>query len=165
MKGSDAFQRGPTMHTKGRLCNTFWATHCWIYVDIFIQILIPKKSSNVVCVQNVLLKCVYFMLFKKLMLPRKRPWIIIDGRWLTLILCPKPPCGRDNDLGHCVQGIVIKQNGVEKNYNDAIMSAMASQIAGVLIVYSTVCSGADQRKHQSSAALAFVRWIPLTKGQ
>ena len=29
----------------------------------------------------------------------------------------------------------------------------ASQITGVLIVYSTICSGADQRKHQSSASL------------
>ena len=40
------------------------------------------------------------------------------------------------------------------------MSAMASQITGVSIVYSTVCSGADQRKHQSSASLAFVEGIP-----
>ena len=30
---------------------------------------------------------------------------------------------------------------------------------GVSIVYSTVCSGADQRRHQSSASLAFVRGI------
>ena len=40
-----------------------------------------------------------------------------------------------------------------------IISAMASQITGVSIVYSTVCSGAEQRKHQSSASLAFVRGI------
>ena len=39
------------------------------------------------------------------------------------------------------------------------MSPMASQITGVSIVYSTVCSGADQRKHQSSASLALVRGI------
>ena len=39
------------------------------------------------------------------------------------------------------------------------MSAVASQITGVSIVYSTICSGADQRKHQSSASLAFVRGI------
>ena len=39
------------------------------------------------------------------------------------------------------------------------MNAMASLIIGVSIVYSTVCSGADQRKHQSSASLAFVRGI------
>ena len=36
------------------------------------------------------------------------------------------------------------------------MSPMASQITSLGIVYSTVYSGADQRKHQSSAWLAFV---------
>ena len=36
---------------------------------------------------------------------------------------------------------------------------MASQIASLTIVYSTVYSGTDQRKHQSSASLAFVRGI------
>ena len=39
------------------------------------------------------------------------------------------------------------------------MSTMASQITSVSIVYTTVCSGTDQRKHQSSASLAFVRGI------
>ena len=34
-----------------------------------------------------------------------------------------------------------------------------SQINSLTIVYSTVYSGADQRKHQSSASLAFVRGI------
>ena len=37
------------------------------------------------------------------------------------------------------------------------MGAVASQITGLAIVYSTVYSGDDQRKHQSSASLAFVR--------
>ena len=41
-------------------------------------------------------------------------------------------------------------------YNDVIMSAMASQITNITIVYSTVYSGANQRKHQSSTSLAFV---------
>ena len=36
---------------------------------------------------------------------------------------------------------------------------MASQITSLLIVYLTVCSGADKRKHQDSASLAFVRGI------
>ena len=44
-------------------------------------------------------------------------------------------------------------------YNDVIISAMASQIIGVFIVCSTIDSGADQRKHQSFASLAFVRGI------
>ena len=46
-----------------------------------------------------------------------------------------------------------------KHYNDVIMSAVASQITSVSIVCSTVGSGADQRKHQSSASLAFVQGI------
>ena len=39
------------------------------------------------------------------------------------------------------------------------MGAMASQINSLGIVYSIVHSGADQRKHPSSASLAFVRGI------
>ena len=41
------------------------------------------------------------------------------------------------------------------HYNDVIMSAMAPQITSMTIVYSTVYSDADHRKHQSSASLAF----------
>ena len=47
----------------------------------------------------------------------------------------------------------------EYHYIDVIMSAIASQITIVSIVYSTVCSGVDWRKHHSSASLAFVREI------
>ena len=36
------------------------------------------------------------------------------------------------------------------------MTMMASQITSITIVYLTVYSGAYQRKHQSSASLAFV---------
>ena len=39
------------------------------------------------------------------------------------------------------------------------MGTMASQITSVTIVYSNFYWGADQRKHQSSASLAFVRGI------
>ena len=45
------------------------------------------------------------------------------------------------------------------HYSDVIMGAMASQITSLTIVYSTVYSSADQRKHQSSASLASVRGI------
>ena len=43
-----------------------------------------------------------------------------------------------------------------RQYDDAIMSAIASQITSLTIVYSTAYPGADQSKHQSSASLAFV---------
>ena len=44
------------------------------------------------------------------------------------------------------------------------MGVMVSQITSLTIVYSTVYPGADQRKHESSASLAFVRgihWWPV----
>ena len=46
-----------------------------------------------------------------------------------------------------------------KHYNDVTMTATASLITSLTIVCSTVYSSADQRKHQSSASLAFVRGI------
>ena len=51
---------------------------------------------------------------------------------------------------------------VPTHYNDVIMSAIAFQITSLTTVYSTVYSGADERKHQSSASLGFVRNSPVT---
>ena len=45
------------------------------------------------------------------------------------------------------------------HYNDVIMGTIASQITSLTIVFSTFYSDADQRKHQSSVSLAFVRGI------
>ena len=43
--------------------------------------------------------------------------------------------------------------------NDVVMSTMGSQITGFTIDYLIVCSGTNQRQHQSSASQAFVRGI------
>ena len=43
--------------------------------------------------------------------------------------------------------------------SDIILGAMAFQITSLTIVYLIVYSVADQRKHQSSASMAFVRGI------
>ena len=45
------------------------------------------------------------------------------------------------------------------HYDDVVMGMVPSQIASLTIVYSTVYSGADQRKHQTSVSPAFVRGI------
>ena len=45
------------------------------------------------------------------------------------------------------------------HYDDVIMTMLASQITSLMVVYSIVYSGVNQRKHQSSASLAFVREI------
>ena len=58
-----------------------------------------------------------------------------------------------------VKILIGPENFADGHYNDVIMGAIASQITSLTIVYSTVYSDADQRKHQSSASLAFVRVI------
>ena len=45
------------------------------------------------------------------------------------------------------------------HYDDVIMTMLASQITSLMDVYSIVYSGVNQRIHQSSASLAFVREI------
>ena len=47
----------------------------------------------------------------------------------------------------------------DSHYNNIIMSTMVSQIPSLAIVYSTVYSCGDQRKHKRSASLAFGRGI------
>ena len=54
---------------------------------------------------------------------------------------------------------VHSNDTIRYHYSDVIMGAKASQITSLTIVYSIVYSGADQRKLQSSASLAFVQGI------
>ena len=52
-----------------------------------------------------------------------------------------------------------KAKTTEAHYNDVIMSVKGPRITSLTIVYSSVYPGAYQRKHKSSASLAFVRGI------
>ena len=63
-----------------------------------------------------------------------------------------PPPPRELTNSSPIQSICYHYSGV-------IMGTMAYQITTLASVYSIVYSGADQRKHQSSASLAFVRDI------
>ena len=54
---------------------------------------------------------------------------------------------------------MIKDAVIHSHYCDVIMGVKASQITSLAVVCSTVYTDADQRKHQSSALLAFVRRI------
>ena len=60
-------------------------------------------------------------------------------------------------LVYCEKQIAHWQ--VKIHYGDVIMGKIASQITSFTIVYSSVYSDADQRKHQSFTSLAFVRGI------
>ena len=59
----------------------------------------------------------------------------------------------------CAKPSILALCTTRSHYNDVIMDPIASQITSLTIAYSVVYSDADQRKHQSSASLAFVRGI------
>ena len=78
---------------------------------------------------------------------RNMPWKLSNYGWL----CPGSLCCQDissrrTDLCRFTVG---------KRFSDVIMGSMVSQITSLTIVYSIVYSGAD-KKHQSSASMAFV---------
>ena len=62
-------------------------------------------------------------------------------------------------MPHWLHMVTSYQQFYNHHYSAVIMGLMASQISSFTIVCSTVCSGADQRKHQSSASLAFLLGI------
>ena len=94
--------------------------------------------------------------------------VCFTHKWLILTLCTNMfHRGRSSAICVTIQCTVItllmvrycptKSRGT--HYFDVIMGAMASQITSLTVVHSNVHSGADQRKHQSSASLAFMRGI------
>ena len=84
-------------------------------------------------------------------------WADNHGQSLNYTRCRASPSSLpDGCLLLFATGVL---QSVETHYNDVIMRAIASQITSLAIVYSTVYWGADQRKHQSSASLVFVRGI------
>ena len=109
------------------------------------EILISRRYSKN---KNVLLYCSYIS---------ESSWETLCRTWITI--SGKLPVGPQ-----AIPWTII-------HYDDVIMTTIASQITSRTSVYSTVYSDPDQRKHQSSASLAFVwgihrdRWIPRTKGQ
>ena len=72
-------------------------------------------------------------------------------------LCAETPPGNIKDI--FALSVISGGSDGAKYFSDVVMIATVSQITGTSIVCSTVCSGADQRKHQSYASLTFVRGI------
>ena len=110
--------------------------------------------------------------------PAKQPWwiwintsceFIMNDCITTTKQSTTKPCAYF--LGYTVHPKRIITPGSKTHYDDVIMTKIASQITSLTVVYWTVYPDVNQRRHKSSASLAFVwgihpdRWIPRTKGQ
>ena len=76
--------------------------------------------------------------------------VIIIEWWIINLMKISCFCARSLEINQSLHPIYTP------HYGAVIMGAIASQITSLTIVYSTVYSDADQRKHQNSASLAFV---------
>ena len=82
-------------------------------------------------------------------------WYVLRDYWLQ---CYRELFRWYDFVPICTDQLYTKFWGLH-HYSDVIKSEMASQVTSLPIFYSTVYSGADQRKHQISASLPFVtRW-------
>ena len=80
--------------------------------------------------------------------------------------CRLPETSSHSLWRHCNDGkalsvgvLIFRTCTTHLHYDDVIMTMLESQITSLTVVYSIVYTGVHQRKHQSSASLAFVREI------
>ena len=90
-------------------------------------------------------------------------WPFVEGiHWWPIIFLTK---GLIMQKAFTCYDTIMNPNGTcldnrsSWHHSDVIVGAMVSQIISLTIVYWTIHSGTDLRKHQSSASLAFVGGI------
>ena len=124
---------------------TCWAKKCDVYYLLILKILwlfSTELATNVMITMNS-----FFFINYKIINTLCVPTLIKINHNCGLLFYHY--CGDMLYLSHWTRT-------VENHYNDVIIGTMTSKITSLTSVYSTVYSGADQRKHQSSASLAFV---------
>ena len=133
----------------------------------------PKSAFCFRCFQHIYIYLKFRWLRPIHLVSRLVPYLNSMTHYFNTLISKS--CGKitsTTDTSHWVTVAVVTTY-----YCEVIMDAMASQVTSFTIVYWTFHPGADQRKHQSSASLAFVRgihrwpvnsphrWIPRTNDQ
>ena len=161
-------------------CLQVWFNHCHTqntHNGLLCGTSSQQHRTVLICIYQMLyVNCtaILWMIILGSLDPRTQVWEIqLIHHWLIKIIigCELQRLVEWNDSSAFSNGSVKPISHTLVHYNDVIMITIGSQITSLTVVYSTVYSDADQRKHQSSASLAFVwgihrdRWIPRTKGQ
>ena len=134
----------------GKFCNyRAWIVK-WNHSASNLNILVKKKTKRLMCLMlfKIIINSVMSVTFcKYAKVPMVSCWIIWKNIKICLHFLPFPT----TEVTQAIEPFRVP------HCCDVIMGALASQITSLTIVYSIVYSGPDQRKHQSSASLAFVR--------
>ena len=140
---------------------TYYMEHQWDK-HIFQQ-LSSCAAYNTVCYMVVWYRFLFICILwniRRLFYTKDSSGLVKHAWIATALLYPKhKTCLTRGQQRIVFIGVICHCIYITSYYSDAIVSATASQITGVSIVCTTVCSGVSQRIHQSAASLAFVRGI------
>ena len=123
------------------------------------------KSQNLSCLVSWAWKCEYAIIRAELSITIIWIWIGDDLGYWRIHVCASLSVSELNQITATICRYHLRQSDLQMScgtwlpvhYNDVIIGAIASQITSLTIVYPIVYSDADQRKHRSSASLAFER--------
>ena len=138
----------------GNCCSiSLYHLYTYTHTNIYIYIFIINETSYLYWI-NLVVQTLYFIM---IVIPALQVNLIKRGYQLHYNWC----CHSDISVHFLLLAFsCVPRTPIHiLHYSDVIMSTMVSQITGVSMVCSTVYSGADERKHQSSTSLAFVRRI------
>ena len=121
-----------------------YLNQCWVIVNWTLRNKLQWNLSEIK-IQNPCFTKIHL----KLSSANWRPFCPGGGE---LTACWEEPCATGE-----IQPAAFKEH--RNHCSDVITSTMVPQITCVSSVYATLASGADQRKYQSFASLAFVRGI------
>ena len=126
-------------------------TYCWVSLPPIWDAMIPMWChNNVPAEDGDSFEHAYWDIHHVLLHAR-----VQQDTWRTRFAAI--PLGWKQKNRRCTSLIHSARTEMADHYSDVMMGAMASKSTSLTIVYSTVCS--DQRKHQGSASLVFVRGI------
>ena len=124
---------------------------CNFFSDVLIITKWMKITEKQICEdQIVTFKQSHILLYQGLLFLTRSTCVIVDARSHT---CKSHDFIPRYDIN--VENTPMRAY----HYSDVIMGTIAYQITSLMTVFSAVYSDAGQRKHQSSASLAFLRWI------
>ena len=138
---SKSIHKGSTLW---RVWLNFWITSQWPHMSIVVS----RITDNSNCLFNTLSKLPTKNEIKMASITGAFKVESNNDQWISLT----------KDYQY-FDGLVQERGNSLAHYNDVIMSAMASEITNLMSVFAAVYSGTDERKHQSSPSLAFVRGI------
>ena len=139
-------------------CNGLIKTKAWFFsILVWSQWLYLVSHISVIPPNSFGLLAYIKMLWHELTNLTTPSWMINSGLHCNYVLLISASFTQTKlQISFAIRCVYWNVCSGKLHYTDVIMTTVASLFTSLTVVYSTLYSDADQRKHQSSASLAFV---------